>query len=248
MSKRAVTCLYSPEYEKQYRVHKASLDHHCFMYDEQVPFRLDDPFIESLRARYPYKDTSQFICAVRPAVVLELFRRGYDEVLFLGCDVVFYAAPWHLLLNKDENVIITPHTTTPYPEDGLHPSNEDLAHSGLLNSDIVVWRNCPEVIKFLEWQALMHQTKCIVTKSIFLDQTWLNFLPSMVDRVTILKDQRYNVAFFNHHERGLPMDMVCYQFTGYTGPSSLSRHQNRYQMTPALTELYLDYQRRLDNA
>ncbi len=184
-----------------------------------------------------YSDLLTHICSIRPNVVLDAFKRGYNEVLFLGADVVFYDNP-DSIFNKISDVVITPHITSPLPEDGLFPSNETIAWAGYLNSDVVFWNNHGITRNFLNWQAKTQETKCVNGPKTFLDQTWLNYVTSFLD-AEIIKDPSWNVSYWNFKQRNLNfregkpfvgnIPLLCYQFSGIDlhNPERISVHQNR---------------------
>lgn len=254
----AVLTIASREYDAQYKVHSDSVSKYIYA-AKQV--RVIPELRNDLQVRYPIQDMGHFVCAIRPAVVLELFKQGFSEVLFCGADVVFYSTPYELLNCESKDVAITPHSSLPFPDDGLFPSNTSLSKSGHLNSDLVLWKNTPQVVQFLEWQAKIHESKCVIADGIFLDQTWLNFVPFVLDNVLILKHKSYNRAYFNEHETPLKVvdgrfyvdvagslhHLICYQFSGFC-INKLSKHQNRFTPSPDLKLLIEDYNKRLEYA
>lgn len=251
--KKATVCIYSDKYKAMRKVQKDSLVKFLPGWHHEEVHTDSDPLMPTLRSVYKQSDPGAFSCAIRPAVVLEMFARGYDVVLFLGADVVFYHSAWDLgeqgLLYNAE---VTPHVLRPLPEDGLHPSNSDLVHAGQINSDFVIWYNTSPTREFLRWQADMQIKHCADTPTMFYDQSWLNFLPFMVPNVNIIKHPGYNAAYYNLHERSITWTgeywkagphaaLVAYQFTGWKDANTVSMHQNRQKFTPDLKKLYDEY-------
>lgn len=248
----ACVAICSELYMNQYAVHKESLDKWLPNTDKLLYKYEEIP--QTWKDKYPYIDVGQQICALRPRVVLDAFSKGYTKVIFLGADVVFYnEAPE--LFREGVNAIVTPHILNPLWEDGLYPSPESLAHAGHINSDVVVWNNTFETTRFLLWQDQIHKTKCINNDSIFLDQTWLNFLPFTVRDVYILKHPGYNVAYWNYSQRllrkfkdgwvvgGKCEHLVCFQFSGIdvNHPELISKHQNRHVATDDFLQFLKEY-------
>lgn len=240
-----IVSIVSPEYEHVWEVCRASLE----KYVTSIPYikvSTEEQWIKDLKKDYPYEDMGQFICAIRPTVVLKYLEQ-YDRVLFLGSDVVFFHPP-NDLFAMDHNVVVFPHITSPISFDNTFPNMSSIHKTGNINSDIVLWSNDYTVIKFLEWQADTHKQWCINKDGIFLDQTWLNQLPFFVDDVFIYRHPGYNYAYFNMKERYLgqnfytyPEDksiewhvssheetkpLVCAQFSGFVEgqPEQLSKH------------------------
>lgn len=209
-------------------------------------------------------NTLERICSLRAQVVLDAFKRGYDNVIFCGAKIEFYSSPWLIeaLLN-DHNAVVTPHITQPLPEDGLFPSNASVSFTGHISTDLVAFKNTPEIVTFLKWQDEIMKNNCKTTNNTYLDQSWLNFLPFFVENVKILLHPGYNAAYWNWHQREfirwnnkwvfdtnkgwVDRELVCFQFSGLdlNNPESISTHQNRYKAEGDFLEFLKDYARRV---
>lgn len=251
MNKIACLSIVSKEYDKIYQVHLKSLQ--TFLPNcDHLRYKPDE-------FQSNYKDIMQCICSIRPKAVLRAFKEGYETVIFLGADMEFFTEPTELFtLISSYNAIVTPHITNPLPNDGKFPNNESIAKTGHINSDLVVWKNCPEIVEFLKWQAKEMETKCISSNEIFLDQTWLNFLPFFVKDVYILLNPGYNVAYWCYNQRGLHFKnnkwlmsnndpLVCFQYSGFDLNNSeiISKYQNRYRAEGDFLEFLKDYAKRI---
>lgn len=201
-----------------------------------------------------YSDPLTKICSLRARVVLNAFNNGYDRVVFCGAKIKFYDKPDALETSlNDHCAVLTPHITQPLPDDGKFPSNASLSFTGHISTDLVGFRNTPEIVEFLKWQNEIMKTQCNTTNFTYLDQSWLNFLPFLVDNVLIFKDPAYNVAYWNFKPRGLhfkekkpfvgKIPLVCFQFSGILieEPQKISRHQNRYEASGEFLEFLRDY-------
>ncbi len=107
---------------------------------------------------------------------------------------------------------------------------------GLKNDDISQ--------RLLVWWENRLLEKCIVDTSqgYFVDQKWLDLVPGFFERVFILRDPGFNVAYWNLHERRLDYSqggVLCngeklyfFHFSGYNPdvPHVVSKHQNRFSM------------------
>jgi glycosyltransferase involved in cell wall biosynthesis len=90
-----------------------------------------------------------------------------------------------------------------------------------------------------------------------VDQNWLNLVPSFFDDTYVLKDPRYNVAYWNLHERGNRIThkggesflddrpIVFFHFSGFDPDQidRISKHQNRFTLgdLPELRPLFESY-------
>lgn len=199
------------------------------------------------------------ILKARYRSVIEVFDQGYDEVLFLGADQVFFDEFY--LYDDHADVLLVPHAGTLPPLDNKSPSRYDLLRTGVFNSDIVLWRNKPETRKALEMidQAIQIDHRADFSKGLFYDQTFLNLLPGNL-RCEICNDPSVNYAFYNMHERELTKigdryyvngyPLVSTQFSGFTidDPKRISRHQNRLEATGVNLELMNWYASKLAGA
>jgi hypothetical protein len=92
---------------------------------------------------------------------------------------------------------------------------------------------------------------------LFVDQLWMNFAPVYFEKVMILKNHGYNMAYWNLHERklvktdqgyfvnDLSTQLVFFHFSGYvfSKPEVLSKYQNRFQFAdvPEIVPLFETY-------
>lgn len=244
----AVIC--SKEYLPHYRVLFNSLK----KYDpntRQLLFHIGDvqeSFDEKIDITELYNQAGYLtplekICSLRARVVLDAFNRGYSKVVFLGAKLEFFQSPqmlWHYL--SFYNAIGTPHITSPLPEDGRHPSNASVCFTGHLSTDLVAFKNVPQVVQFLTWQDEVMKTRCSTTENTYLDQSWLNFLPFFCDSVYIMKDVEHNFAYWKLHQdeivekdgvwmmKNSGKPLVSFQYSGLDirSPERISSHQDRW--------------------
>ena len=238
--KLATVCIFTKAYEKKRAAQLVTLrkwmpdwDHVDVICEEHA---------------FPGVSTEIGIARLRPKVVLDLFGQGYEGVLFLGADVMFYSIPHDLYsVAAGRRIGLTPHTLELPPVDGHHPSPLDFMKAGRYNADFAFWPNTLEARYFLAWQEAVMQKHC--GPETFFDQGWLG----MIDPTEVIElPPRYNVAYYNLHERSVVKrngkwtvnghaPLVAYHFTGFVGPDSLSKHQDRLPMTDDLRQLYTEY-------
>lgn len=253
----AFICICTEEYLNYYRELYKSLKTHAANH-KQILYYIGARSIDEVSKEFdevidannwfqncnPAYNTLERICSLRAKVVLNSFERGYQGVIFLGAKVKFFKQPRELVmpLYDGYNAVVTPHILEPLPEDGKFPSNASLSFTGHISTDVVSFKNSPEMIKFLEWQDKIMKTQCRTTTHTYLDQSWLNFLPFFVNDVKILKDPGYNIAYWNVGQRNLD-DVVCFQYSGLdlNNPERISNHQNRYNADGDFLEFLKDY-------
>jgi hypothetical protein len=148
-----------------------------------------------------------------------------------------------LVKDCPKDLMLTPHSTTAYPDDGEVPNNLEFVQAGHINGGIVYVKKSSETVAALEW--LVQQTKCkwfVAPRSgMYGDQQWLSLFPIFFNDIThVSMNPAVNIAYWNLHGRrlseqsdrflvndGLPA--LLFHFSGFNIPSGgmLSKHSNR---------------------
>jgi len=200
---------------------------------------LDLPRRQEFLFRY---DVMELSTAVKPYVLQWLFDRGHGKVLYLDPDIWVFA-PLHDLFEwlEDADVLLIPHLTGPLG-DGKYPDERDILLSGTYNLGFMGIARAPQVDALLAWWADRCEFYCVsdITHGMFVDQRWMDLTPGLVDRVRVVREPGYNVAYWNiKHRRltgapGAPLvngeAVRFYHWSGFDArkPTALSKHQNRY--------------------
>jgi len=201
--------------------------------------------------------------ALKPFFFEYLLRtRGLQKLVYCDPDTVFFSGledAWELL--NRHSMLLTPHITEPYPDQSL-PDERLINQAGLFNLGFLGLSNRPQTLGFLSWwqKKLYSEGYLDPEQGMFVDQKWMNFAVVMLEDAHILRNPRYNLAYWNlHQNRSLHLDKgrlfvnslpaVFYHFSGFDpeDPQTLSRHQDRYQPgdLPGLQVLFSDYASRL---
>jgi glycosyltransferase involved in cell wall biosynthesis len=221
-------------------------------------------------ARFPYMtlkySAADLCCALKPAAVRHAAREtGADRVVYLDSDIRLYARMDVLLeaLQHAEAVAI-PHTLGPMPHPERlweRPSLGDLAFAGVLNAGLFGMSFADGPPHFLDqWEQLITREGAFLpSQGGQMEQNAFNWVIGFAERVHILRDPAYNVAYWNLHDRTLrwaglddgtgwrvdDKPLVAFHFSGFSPfePETLSRHQNRYSLhyMPSLSRLCEDY-------
>jgi hypothetical protein len=265
MENRVIICIASEEYLGHYKQLYNSVNTHgsCdqilyFIGNNKPTWCSNVVNITDWFDQAPYKETLNKICSLRARVVLDAMEQGYEKVIFCGADVEFFDSIDSLFGILDyHDAFGTPHITKPLPEDGFNPTNAGISRTGHFNSDLVGFYDCYEVREFLKWQDNILKTQCVAHSGVFLDQTWLNFLPAFVPSVYWCRDERQNVAYWNFTQRNLKKIqgrwetnegvLVSFQYSGLPldNPKKISCHQNRYEASGDFLEFLTDYAKRV---
>jgi hypothetical protein len=208
-------------------------------------------------------DIIELNTSVKPFYFKYFFsQRKSDTVLYLDPDIQVYSPLTELeneLLTND--IIITPHFTTPIEDDKLQPE-EDFLNSGLYNLGFIAVKETKVGREMIDWWAERLYNKAYINfkRGLFTDQKWINFVPLFFENVKILTNPGYNMAYWNLHERKLTIKakvfivngltpLVFFHFSGYNPliPAVLSKYQNRFSLKelPEIEELFKEYSEEL---
>lgn len=219
-------------------------------------FDLPIPGVQDMAWRY---SVIEFNTAVKPFCFDYLFdQRGYDAVVYLDPDIRLFA-PLSCVteaLESGASCVLTPHITAPLKDDAT-PSDIDLMRSGTFNLGFAAFANVAEARDFLRWWGGKLRSHCHVDlqDGLFVDQRFVDFAPSFIERLTVLRDPGYNVAYWNLANRPVRKEasgwtagghpLVFFHFSGVSpdAPGVFSKHQSRFDMTNIgdAAELVRDY-------
>jgi hypothetical protein len=201
--------------------------------------------------------------AVKPLYFQLLFEKYNPEsIVFLDPDIFVYQSldPLFESLKKND-VLLTPHTLSPYPSDGCIPDEIRIMQVGTYNLGFVGLRNSPKVREFCDWWWTKLENLAIndIQNGLFTDQKWMDLIPSFFDDVDIIRDPGYNVAYWNLHERkdfsksedGYRINGSLIKFFHFSGMNhsdlnAISKFQNRYtldQFNKILLEIFTNYRK-----
>eukprot|EP00450_Noctiluca_scintillans_P013525 CAMPEP_0194489358 /NCGR_PEP_ID=MMETSP0253-20130528/8926_1 /TAXON_ID=2966 /ORGANISM="Noctiluca scintillans" /LENGTH=707 /DNA_ID=CAMNT_0039329811 /DNA_START=313 /DNA_END=2433 /DNA_ORIENTATION=+ len=225
---------------------------------------MDFSYLE-LAFRY---DMQCFCTAIKPSAFSYIFQVfNAQKVLYFDNDVWVMHPLDEILRALDRySFVITPHLTEPYPVDGLIHDERTIMLAGQFNFGFVAMARSKSVFVMLSWWAerLRYYGFADPHQGMHFDQNWGDLIASYFGQseYLILRDPRYNIAYWNLHTRGdhLSMvdDKVLYHgapvvFMHFSGMSTLesydiegvSQHQNRIRMSDyphlrPIFEAYLD--------
>jgi len=218
------------------------------------------PNIRELFFKYTAFEAST---ALKP-YLCEYLLKAYnmERLVYLDSDI-------YVTMNMDElngllgkfSIILTPHITKELPLDGYLPNELVFLKAGTFNTGFVGISNTPEALRFLSWwkNRLWRFGLSNPAEGMFIDQRWIDLVPSLFDKVHILKDPGYNVAYWNLHERKLSVRdvkvmangevMRFFHFSGFDPGDieSISKYQTRYRLIqfPKLRALFESYKKLL---
>jgi glycosyltransferase involved in cell wall biosynthesis len=232
--------------------------------DVQViePEELGYPNFSELCFKYNVTEFSTAVKARLLSVILNKY--GEDQLIYFDPDILI-ARPLEELKQSlaSADIVLIPHLLKPIPLDGRNPSEQDILAAGAYNLGFIALRKSPETGDFLRWWEERLRDKCRVApcQGLFVDQKWIDLAPSLFSSTFVLRDDTYNVAYWNIHARMIERDgegflingrpLAFFHFSGFDPAKSrvLSKHQNRIQVAEGtalaeLLQLYADLQLR----
>lgn len=202
-------------------------------------------------------------CALKPALIQCLFDRGVQRVVYLDADMQVYEPMRELFqLLESYPLVLTPHLLRDLPADGAQPQSHDFLRSGAFNAGCVAVANMDIGRAFLAWwsQRLEHECYVDMDSGIFVDQKWLDLVPSLFPQAHILRHSGYNVGHWSLPQYELSQrhedvwcgeaPLVLMHFSHLTDPhhDEFHRIQSRWQLSqlPILERLVTEYQARVE--
>jgi glycosyltransferase involved in cell wall biosynthesis len=200
--------------------------------------------------------------AVKPFFMEYLFDRyDLEHLIYLDPDIYCYRPLTPLLDSlRLHMVALTPHLLGPL-DDQRRPNELDILRVGAYNLGCIGVARSPDLQGFLRWWQRHLERDCVsdLSRGLFVDQRWIDLVPSLFDGVAVVRDPGCNVAYWNLAQRhvtagadgwtanGRPL--TFYHFSGLTLDDlrQISIHQNRYTLAqlPELGPLLRHYHDRL---
>ncbi len=221
-----------------------------------VTYADDLPLPDLERLFYKY-DIMELNTALKPTFLKQMFRIGYENVIYLDPDIRVFSPLTPVLdaLNGD-SIVLTPHSLAPVM-DSMRPSDVDFLRGGAYNLGFIGLKRSEQSCAMLDWW----ESRCLgmgfndQVFGTFVDQKWIDLVPCYFSNVNILRHPGCNVAYWNLHEREIfskssgfyinNQPLIFFHFSGIDpfNTTALSKHQNRHKLETGsvLHKLVEDY-------
>ena len=139
--------------------------------------------------------------ALKPALLRLLVTRSGVPALYLDPDIQVFSSLQGIVDDAAAHgIVITPHTLTPLPRDGLRHSEQTIMLAGMYNLGFIAV--APTALRFLTWwhERLLIDAVSDPGAGLFTDQRWIDWVPSLFP-VHISRHPGDNVAYWNLHAR-----------------------------------------------
>jgi hypothetical protein len=218
------------------------------------------PDLQRFRFQYTKQETSY---AATPFFLEYLLNDGFSNVLFLKQEtlVVNKLDPLFEAL-RQAPLILTPHLLVPLPDLKNVQNELNVLRAGIFNGGVVGVSKTNESYSFLRWwqERTYHDCFRLVDDGLHYEQRWLDFAPSFVKGVHIVRDPGVNIGHWNLHEReirehdgvftalGVPCRII--RFSGYDAerPGQVTRYDDRILVknTGCTEPIFRHYQQQLE--
>lgn len=205
---------------------------------------------------------------VKPFVMQHLLDKGADKVFYLDPDILCFRRLDEAIEALDTySIVITPHSLSPMSGDYGYPDDRIFLKYGVYNLGFIGVAKGKITQAFLAWWGKHLLSSCLmkIDVSLFVDQKWIDLVPSYFDKVFILKNLGYNIAPWNIDERtlskvngtfyvvesGVPVAFIHYSSIDINDVGGISKHfrsaklqgKKTYSLSnrPDLVEAYQDY-------
>ncbi len=146
--------------------------------------------------------------AAKPFFLQYLFQLGWQRLIYVDPDTYFVGPMDEAIRALDtSSILLTPHRTEPRETDDF-PTDRQLCLFGTFNLGFLGLRADRTTKRFLAWWAKHLYSECLTIpwQGWFVDQRWIDLVPSYFDGVEILRHPGYNVARWNLLERSITRD------------------------------------------
>jgi glycosyltransferase involved in cell wall biosynthesis/SAM-dependent methyltransferase len=211
-------------------------------------------------------EVTELSTAVKPSVMSTIMRqRDVEQLVYLDPDIVIFRPLEEMWSQLDSaSILLIPHLLDPIPLDGNRPSEQDILCAGAYNLGFIGLRACSESDSMLAWwhERLIDLCRVDIAHGLFVDQKWMDLVPSLFAGTAVLRDETYDIAYWNLHSRhleradddilvsGKPLAFFHYSGFDPARPRELSKHQNRITVEGDSPLAYLldQYSRAMDQA
>lgn len=175
-----------------------------------------------------------------------------DQWIYLDADIFPVNSLEQLMDLEDQSqIFISPHRTKP-SNDILKPQGESrLLQNGAYNSGFLALKRGDESNRFIEWFVHCCNIKCYDRHEYcFVDQLWLNLVPTLFESVHIVKNPGVNIGYWNIDERPLKynsegvltVDNLPVMFLHFSGwNSDHPEIMSRYYSDKSVPKPWFDY-------
>ena len=154
--------------------------------------------------------------AIKPFAINHFFKSGYERVIYFDPDICVYRDLTRMLKELDRcDVLLTPHITQ-FLDDGKRPDEREILICGAYNLGFIGLRKSSNTERLATWWEQKLERDCVVDmkRGLFVDQKWVDLVPSLFESVCICRDPGWNVAYWNLLRRDVTLSGSDYSVSG----------------------------------
>lgn len=200
--------------------------------------------------------------AVKPYFFDYLFKHyKFSKIIYFDPDILITNNLKRIFVKLDKySIVLTPHITKPLFDEHV-PNEVDFLRSGSYNLGFIGLKKNKTTKMFINWWKERVYDKCLnnVEQGFFVDQKWIDLVPSLFQDYYLLREPGYNVAYWNFQERHLFLkenvfdrpkvngeNLYFFHFSGLDPdrPFYISKLQTRFSLSgdlKTLKSLFLTY-------
>jgi hypothetical protein len=189
----------------------------------------------------------EMLPAVKPFLLRSLLGKGHETVLFLDADMMVLGPLDGLWEAAQRHAL----TLTPHLVGMGNPAavEKNILQCGVYNGGCLGVRAGATAGACLSWwqERVTEHCRFATSRGMHFDQRWLDYAPSFVEGLGVVREPGYNVAYWNLAERGGRADWRLFHFSGFDGEAEVTRYwpEKRLEEMGEAAELYVAYGARL---
>ncbi len=175
-----------------------------------------------------------------------------EAVIYIDPDIALFSRMESVLAGlNSSSIILTPHLLDPETsERAIRENEQHMLRYGTFNLGFLATKNSPEGRKFTAWwrDRVRHLCFDSVDEGVYMDQLWIDMVPSFFEEYLVLRDRGVNVATWNIAHRPITGSMqngykvngeplVAFHFSGIDRGAQLAMLDTYAFDQPAAYEL-----------
>ncbi|WP_260503463.1 glycosyltransferase [Yersinia enterocolitica] len=164
-----------------------------------------------LNQRISYYLQVELATSFRPQCFEHLFSNNYDSAIYLDPDLYIFRRMTEVdkLLEDGASGVVTPHALKTVRSNVAVVGDETFLKCGIFNLGFLALNCTSETLRMLSWWKDKLKWQCVADSRVglFVDQKWLDLLPTYFDGFEILKSPLYNLAPWNSEHYSVISDL-----------------------------------------
>jgi len=193
---------------------------------------ISDIKLEEIDSMLEDYEIGEFCYSMKPFCFKYLFENyNFESIVYLDCDIFVFNKLNEI--DDDYDIFLTPHNV----QTSQHSVEIISIIHGIFNLGFIALKRSENCFNFLDWwsERLKKYCKIDTNNGLFGDQLWINLAIIFFEKIKIIKNIGYNVAYWNLNERKISKikdnyyvnkdtELVFYHFSGYKFDEKITYH------------------------